>query len=200
MWLQSCLFFIFAVTFAHSHGATRIDVSRTRYLELEKYLWTTLAYTNQLNGLKETFSEHRKFVSEYIDPIAQFMSNEGFIALNPIYEWNYLQQDLLVLNNLFEALRVPLDKYVDDFDELALNDFTDTILHDERFPVNGTLEQIENIMVKQALYYRAMLVCICCGHRDNNWVRAIWSGVLNFLRFIFTNDVIFLIIKIDLLF
>lgn len=169
MWPQSCLFLILAVTtiFARSHGSTSIDVSRARYLELEQKLWNTLEYTNQLNGLKETFSEHRKFVAEYIDPIAQFISSDGFIALNPIYEWNYLQQDLLVLNNLFEALRVPLDKYVDDFDELALNDFTDTILYDERFPVNGTLEQIENIMVKQALYYRAMLVCICGGHRDN---------------------------------
>lgn len=178
MWLQPCLFLYFAVTtiIAHSHGATSVDVSRARYLEIEQNLWATLAYTNQLNGLKQTFSEHRKFVTERIDPIAQLISSEGFIALNPIYEWNYLQQDLLVLNNLFEALRVPLDKYVDDFDELALNDFTDTILHDERFPVNGTLEQIENIMVKQALYYRAMLVCICCGNIDNSKDRAIGSG------------------------
>lgn len=183
MWLQSCLFLIFAVTsiVAHSHGATSIDVSRARYLEIETNLWTTLGYTNQLNGLKETFREHRKFVTEYVDPIMQFISNDGFIALNPIYEWNYLQQDLLVLNNLFEALRVPLDKYVDDFDELALNDFTDTILHDERFPVNGTLDQIENIMVKQALYYRAMLVCICSRHRDR--IRAIGSGFFTTINY-----------------
>lgn len=163
MWLQSCLIQIFVVTsiIAYSHDYTSIDVSRARYLELEQNLWNTLRYTNQLNGLNTTFSEHRKFVADYIDPIAQLIKSDGLITLNQIYEWNYLQQDLLVLNNLFEALRVPLDKYVNDFDELALNDFTDTILNDERFPVKGTLEQIENIMVKQALYYRAMLVCIC---------------------------------------
>lgn len=147
-----------------------IDIVRSRYLKVEQQLWdmlndeTSVAIREQNKQLQRIFETHRQFVGEHIDPILKRISDEpsgdggGFIVLNRFFEWQQLQQDLINVNSLFEAFRVPLDKYVDDFDELALNDFTETVLHDNKLAVGIALEHIKTIMVGQALYYRAMIV------------------------------------------
>lgn len=146
---------------AWQRGITAIDVTRDKYFDLELNLWNTLDNVNQLDGLKQIFQQHRTFADEYFsDKVTPGNSGGGneFIVLDTFYEWKVLEKDLITLNNLFEAFRMPLQEYVNEFNELALHDLTETVLNDEYFPVAKTMDQIENIMVKQGLYYKAMLV------------------------------------------
>lgn len=154
-------------------AVTQIDVARERYLKIEQQLWdmlddeTSVAITDQTQQLQRIFDTYRLFVTEHIDRLQKSISGDpssgggdggGFIVLNRFFEWQQLQQDLINVNTLFEAFRVPLEKYVVDFDELALNDFCETVLFDNKLAVGKALEQIKMIMVGQALYYRAMIV------------------------------------------
>lgn len=147
---------------AQEKGITHIDLCRTKLLDMELNLWNTLDNMDQLNGLKQIFNEYRNFVDNHLNTngSAAIDAGNGFIVLESIFEWKILDKDLGTVNNLFEVFRLSLQKYIVHFDKLALNDLTETILNDEYFPVAKTLEQIENIMVKQGLYYKAMLVGI----------------------------------------
>lgn len=146
---------------ASEKGITTIDLCRTKLLDMELNLWNTLDNMDQINGLKQIFNEYRGFVDAHLSANAtQADAGNGFIVLDQIFEWKVLDKDLTAVHNLFDAFALSLQKYYVNFDELALNDLTETILNDEYFPVAKTMEQIENIMVKQGLYYKAALVGI----------------------------------------
>lgn len=140
-------------------GASSIDFTRHNYLQLENTSWSVVENDiNQKNVLNSIFDIHRAFVDKYLRQ--DFYGNE-FIILEPIYEWKVLEKDLLSLNSLFDTFRQLLGQYVDsNYDERAISDFAETVLTDKHWPVNETLDQIENIMVKQGLYYKALLVGI----------------------------------------
>lgn len=138
--------------------STSIDLSRAKYLDLELNLWNTIENVDQLNALKQIFQNHREYSQQYLSKKDIVPEGDEFIVLQRFYEYQLLQDDLQTIDNLYQVYEQLLEKYTNRFDELAILDFADVILFDERFPINKTLEQIENIMVKQALYYKVMLV------------------------------------------
>uniref|UniRef100_A0A182IYJ9 Uncharacterized protein n=2 Tax=Anopheles atroparvus TaxID=41427 RepID=A0A182IYJ9_ANOAO len=109
--------------------------------------------------------------------------------LNRLPEWAQLQQNFLNVNKLYGVVYAFLHEQrdqlakranqtaVDESNEVAsagdgssdlhlhIVDLAETILFDKRFPIAVQLEQIYNIMVRQALYYRASLLATSsiCG-------------------------------------
>lgn len=133
-----------------------VDVDRSDYIALEENSWSVIENgVDHTESLKQIMRNYRQFVEDHM---TSEQSVNDFIAFDKIYEWKLLQQSLMTLNNLFEACRLMLSQYVEEFDNLALNDFAETVLFDKDWPVNQTLDEIENIMVKQGLYYKATLV------------------------------------------
>ncbi len=134
----------------------QIEAVRRDYLALEENSWSVIENgIDHTQSLKQIMKNYRQFVQ---DQLTSQQSVNDFIVFDKFYEWKLLQQSLITLNNLFEAYRLILSQYVEEFDNLALNDFAETVLFDKDWPVNQTLDQIENIMVKQSLYYKATLV------------------------------------------
>lgn len=134
----------------------QIDAVRSEYIALEENSWSVIENgIDHAQSLKQIMKNYREFIE---DQLTSAQSVNDFITFDKIYEWKLLQQNLITLNNLFEAYRLMLSQYVEEFDNLALNDFAETVLFDKDWPVNQTLDQIENIMVKQGLYYKATLV------------------------------------------
>lgn len=132
------------------------DVARNEYLTMEENSWSVIENgIDHVQSLKQIIKLYRQFIE---DKLTSQLSVNDFIMFDKIYEWKVLQQNLITLNSLFEAYRLMLSQYVEEFDNLALNDFAETVLFDKDWPVNQTLDQIENIMVKQGLYYKATLV------------------------------------------
>lgn len=138
------------------NGATKMDELRAYYLMIEQNMWRLIETENDRNhGLQQIFEGHRIFVD---DNITKVYTENDFKILNTVYEWKLLETDIITVNKLFEAFRFLLQQNHEHFDELAATDFADTVFKDEHWPVNETLNMIENIMVKQGMYYKAMLV------------------------------------------
>lgn len=134
----------------------QVDVVRSDYIALEENSWSIIENgIDHAQSLKQIMKNYREFVEENLNSP---QSVNDFISFEKIFEWKVLQQSLITLNNLFEAYRLILSQYVEEFDNLALNDFAETVLFDKDWPVNQTLDEIENIMVKQGLYYKTTLV------------------------------------------
>lgn len=138
------------------NGATKMDVLRAYYLMIEQNMWRLIETENDKNhAVQQIFEGHRVFVDENITKI---YTENDFDILNTVYEWKLLETNIIAVNKLFEAFRFLLQQSHEHFDELAATDFADTVFKDDHFPVNETLNMIENIMVKQGMYYKAMLV------------------------------------------
>lgn len=134
----------------------QIEAVRSEYMRLEENSWSIVE-----NGIDHTQSMNQiiKNYQQFIeDQLKSPQSVNDFITLDKIFEWKLLQASLMTLNTLFEAYRLLLSQSLVEFDSLALNDFAETALFDKDWPVNQTLDEIENIMVKQGLYYKATLV------------------------------------------
>lgn len=156
-------------------GSTDVDDLRHRYFELENRAWTIVNQIDKVENqkdedrvlqrnviLKELIAIYAGFASDELGADSTYDEDDYFI-LKRFYEWQLLEQDLINVHKLFDALRQFMGKNrqhlpADDADfELATMDLTDTVLSDPHFPVNATLEQIDTIMVRQGLYYKAQL-------------------------------------------
>ncbi|XP_055585663.1 uncharacterized protein LOC129738473 [Uranotaenia lowii] len=155
-------------------GSTDVDALRHRYFELENRAWTIVNQIDKVENqkeddrnlqrsiiLKEIMDIYTGFASDDLGPDNTYDEDDYFI-LKRFYEWQLLEQDLINVHKLFDAMREFMKNKrsvsVDDPDfELASVDITDTVLSDPRFPVNATLEQIDTIMIRQGLYYKAQL-------------------------------------------
>lgn len=139
----------------HGQGI-QIDAVRSEYIGLEENSWSIIENgIDHTQSLSQIIKNYHKFVE---DQLKSPQSVNDFITLDKIYEWKILQANLMTLNNLFEAYRLILSKSLDEYDNLALTDLAEAVLTDKDWPVNETLDEIENIMVKQGLYYKATLV------------------------------------------
>lgn len=136
----------------HGQGV-QIDAVRSEYLALQENSWSVIENgIDHAQSQRQIIKTHGQFVQDHL---TSTLSVNDFISFEKIFEWKQLQQSLMTLNNLFEAYRLMLSQETND---LALNDFAETVLYDKDWPVNQTLDEIENIMVKQGLYYKATLV------------------------------------------
>lgn len=138
-------------------GATQVDELRAYYLMIEQNMWAIAQSGNDHSHvLDQIFEGHRIFVDDNITLVPNTLHD--FKLLETVYEWKLLETDIITLDNLFEALRLLLRENLQRLDELQATDFADTVFKDTHYPVNGTLEKIDNIMIKQGMYYKAMLV------------------------------------------
>lgn len=156
-------------------GSTDVDALRHRYLALESRAATIVGQMDKVENqkeedrsamrnvvLKELLEIYGGFASEDLGADDTY-NEEDYEILTRFYEWQLLQSDLINVHKLFDAFRsfvrnknqLPRD---DPDLELASLDLADTVLSDPHFPVNGTLDQIDTIMVRQGVYYKAQLV------------------------------------------
>jgi hypothetical protein len=139
-------------------GATEIDYLRHDFLQLEQELWKIInnVRLSQSDRLEEAYRRFKDYIS---DRLTINYNEDVYLTLKRFYEWQLLEQEVLTLNNLFEAFKNFLShQLASQFEELAALDFAETVLSDSKWPVNQTLEQIDLIMLKQGLYYKAATV------------------------------------------
>lgn len=146
-------------------GASSPDFIRDEYIQLEAKIWSDYVENDQLNRnykLYQIIDKHQSFLKKYLrDPIEE----KHYNVLSRFYEWNLVEKDVLEIHNLFEATAHFIDnemkigdKITGGFEERAALDLAETILHDAQWPVNTTLQQLDNIIVGQGLYYRSIQV------------------------------------------
>lgn len=136
---------------------------RLEYVSLEKSLWQYLsepAKNNEAKQLRKVFETHRNVVngnfSRDFDPMR-------YSILINHYEWTALETDLLELDGTFKHFRGLVNRYLDgDYDKQAILDLCNDALHENENSINipDVIEKMHNTMVRQTLYYRAMLVRI----------------------------------------
>lgn len=157
-------------------GVTTIDQMRYDYLKLEDQAWkivlnNTLSEKTKISSIYEIYNiiAKDKLKGQYVE--------SDYLILKRFYEWSILEEDLINIHQLFEAFRRIIENQMNlndsnniglDYDvpSNALNndnkrvdlDFTETILNDNKWPVNKTYEQIYDILIKQGLYYRTITI------------------------------------------
>lgn len=136
--------------------ATPTDVLRATFVHFEQELWSIIENgVDQPSVGRHILDEYRKFASANLTQ--NFIGND-YVFMERVYEWKILEKDIFSLNNIFDVLRPMLEKSFDQIERHELTDFTETVLSDPVFSVNETLNKIDNIMIKQGLYYRVGLV------------------------------------------
>ncbi|XP_073830143.1 uncharacterized protein isoform X2 [Musca autumnalis] len=137
-----------------------IDAIRQEYLSLEQSLWQHLdRSTNNRNAeqqLRKIIDSHRRFVHQHMREMWQ----EGKYEILNHYEWSLLERDLIQIDNLFGVFAAYLRSHHNnvDLDESTLRDVAESILrNDKTFSIPRIFQDIELIMVKQTMYYRAMM-------------------------------------------
>ncbi|XP_061388415.1 uncharacterized protein LOC133323509 [Musca vetustissima] len=140
-----------------------IDAIRQEYLSLEKSLWQHLdRSTNNRNAeqqLRKIIDSHRRFVQQHMGQGTEWQ--EGKYDILNHYEWSILERDLIQIDNLFGVFAAYLRSHHNsaaDLEEQQLMDVTESVLrNDKTFSMARILQDIELIMVKQTMYYRAMM-------------------------------------------
>lgn len=140
----------------YSKGAAPIDYLRAQYLQLEAELWSIVENgVDQSSVLNQILGQHKAFIDQNVT-LNDYNENE-FYLLEKIYEWNVVKESMMPIRSLFDSFTLTIDKNAYHFNNLELTDLADTILSESE-QINGTAENIENLMVKQGTYYKVMLV------------------------------------------
>lgn len=156
-WFVAIVLVTCSVVNAHSGEATTIDAVRAAYLQLEAELWDHVENgVDQSSVLNQICAQHRNMFEKNFTLIDQ--DENDFFLLEKIFEWNILKQNLMPIRSLYETFPPILKKNRDKFDRLELTDLAETVVS-ETDQINNTLEEIENYMIKQGVYYKVMLVC-----------------------------------------
>lgn len=156
-----------AVNSVKFEGTADPDYVRESYIQLERNLWDK--YVDKPNSfsnnerLYKIFNQHLMFIKQNID--ANY-KGEDFSVLSRYYEWATLEPDVKSIHMLFKdsfIRRLELDLETTDFnsvgfDEQANIDLAETVLKDPLWPINATLEKIQNNIYNQGLYYKAISV------------------------------------------
>lgn len=143
--------------------ATPTDMLRASFVRFEQELWSTIENgVDQPSVAEHILEEYQKFVTENLTQ--DFIGND-YMFMERVFEWKVLERDILTLNNLFNALRPILRQRFGQIERHVLTDYTETVLSDPINSVNETLNKIENIMIKQGLYYRFALVSFDSSNR-----------------------------------
>lgn len=136
--------------------ASPTDVLRSSFVHFEHALWSEFENgIDQLSSQNNVLSAFREFVTANLSQ--NFVGND-YAFMENVYEWKILEKDIFSLNNIFDVFRRMIEKHSDQIDRRELTDFTETVLSDPLYSVNETLNKIENIMIKQGLYYKVALV------------------------------------------
>lgn len=148
-------------------GSTDCDFVRSSYVQLEKSLWDK--YIDKVSSLSRNerlykiFNQHYMFIQQHMD---QNYDAQDFNVLAKYYEWNIIEPDVKSVHALFKdnfRHRLETELETNDvngggFDERASLDLAETVLTDPLWPVNATLDKVQNNIYNQGLYYKAKSV------------------------------------------
>lgn len=152
----TCNLFIAINCYLPSKAST-IDIHRAQYFQLEAELWSIVENgVDQPSVLSQVLRQHKSFIDNNLT--THNYDENDFFLFESIYEWKVLKDDFLPIQSLFDTFRPILNKNVDNINSLELNDFAETVMQDQE-KIVGTLDNIENVMIKQGTYYKVMLVC-----------------------------------------
>lgn len=154
-------------------GATTIDELRSELIEIETLAWKIVDGTLPRDRkLEQIIAKHESFAS--INLGVDYQENE-FLTLNHMYDWKYLEKDLITITKLFSEFRRLLKRQLNEgLEELANIDFAETVLQDKTWDIPGIYDNIHSMMVQQGLYYKSLLVSyfkvlhILCVFREHN--------------------------------
>lgn len=148
-------------------GSTEGDFVRSSYMQLERSIWDK--YVDKVSALSKNerlykiFNQHFVFVQQHM---TKGYDGADFEVLARFYEWNVIEPDVKSIHALFKdnfVHRLETELETNDvngagFDERAALDLAETVLTDPLWPVNATLEKIQNNIYNQGLYYKAKSV------------------------------------------
>lgn len=142
--------------------AIEINAVRDEYLNLEQSLWQHLNRSpnnrNTEQQMRKIIDSHRKLINEHMNSTWPMGKYE---ILNH-YEWSILERDLQQIETLFNAFKLLLNSEENSVELTRSHDLEnlmDNILrNDKTFSMDRIFQDIELIMVKQTMYYRAMMV------------------------------------------
>lgn len=145
-----------------SNPPIEIDAVREQYLSLEQSLWQHLNRSQNIRNteqqMRKIIDSHRLFVNEHMN---SSWSAGKYEILNH-YEWSILERDLQQIETLFGAFKRILNSQENSVELTRtheLEDLMENILRNDRtFSMGRIFQDIELIMVKQTMYYRAMMV------------------------------------------
>lgn len=148
-------------------GSTDCDFVRTSYVQLERSLWEKyvdkVSLLSRNERLYKIFNQHHMFIEQHM---SKPFESEDFSVLSKFYEWTNIEPDVKSIHSLFKDSfrhRMELELENNDvnaggFDERANLDLAETVITDPLWPVNATLEKIQNNIYNQGLYYKAKSV------------------------------------------
>lgn len=187
-----CLFITHSnfVQSSRYEGSTDCDFVRSSYVQLEKNLWDK--YVDKVSALTlneklyKIFNQHFMFIQQHMD---KNFDEQDFSVLSKFYEWNIIEPDVKSIHSLFkDSFRTRLvtelatqDTGSGGFDERACLDLAETVLTDELWPVNRTMEKIQNNIYNQGLYYKAKSVGALPSLAHDDCTQVINSNSVNLL-------------------
>lgn len=140
---------------------SKIDAVREECISLEKSLWKHLnriSFNRSDEQLaRKVIDTHRLFINENMSSTW----TEGKYHILNHYEWSILERDLLLIESMFGFFMRFVNDHGNsvDLEERAVMDLAESVLrNDNIFSMDRIFQDIELIMVKQALYYRALVV------------------------------------------
>lgn len=164
--LQLLLLCCFSTGSSRRVPPTAVDSARQEFLRFESSLWSNIEGRPDPPSQWTIVTEFWQFAEEHL----KSSWDEHKYAIINFHEWELLVRKLMQTEILFERFRNLLDDLVsvivddgeqrinDDFKKKLL-DITKSILrNDSSFSLNDQFNFIELVMVKQALFYRALLV------------------------------------------
>lgn len=166
-YLTIFVYIIGNVNLARNEGSSQTDTTVFQYVQLQKNTWDKYVERESSLSLDERIykilNQHYVFVKSY--SLQNGYNDNDFKVLEKFYEWKNLEPDVKSLHDLFSTnfvrlLESQLKDSSDDkpFDQRKLLDFAETVLFDVLWPVNGTLEKLQNNIYNQGLFYKANTV------------------------------------------
>lgn len=136
--------------------SSTIDIYRAKYLQMEAELWSIVENgVDQTSVLHQILRQHKAFIDQNLTTI--HVDQNDFYLFEKIFEWKLLKEDFEQILNLFDAFLPILYRNMLQPNNLELNDFAETTMADLN-QINTTLDNIENLMIKQGTYYKVSLV------------------------------------------
>uniref|UniRef100_A0ABK9ND08 Uncharacterized protein n=1 Tax=Glossina morsitans morsitans TaxID=37546 RepID=A0ABK9ND08_GLOMM len=139
---------------------SKIDAVREECISLEKSLWQHLnriSFNRSDEQLaRKVIDTHRLFINENMSSTW----TEGKYHILNHYEWSILERDLLLIESMFGFFMRFVNDHGNsvDLEERAIMDLAESVLRNDKiFSMDRIFQDIELIMVKQALYYRALV-------------------------------------------
>lgn len=136
--------------------SSTIEIYRAKYLQMEAELWSIVENgVDQTSVLHQVLRQHKAFIEQNLTTI--HVDQNDFYLFETIFEWKLLKDDFEQILNLFDAFLPILYRNMLQPNNLELNDFAETTMADLN-QINNTLDNIENLMIKQGTYYKVSLV------------------------------------------